>query len=258
MSRAMQAAVAALLWGGLVLQAHTSTWAQGTTVGNNRYVPYDQYVPPGIAGQMALQAGKAGPNDFQPVRVKLPSTGTVTFFDGTPNRPIDLATPAQAGLLVGRMYRLRVTDMPEFPKAEFYPSIELVDRLHPPPGQAERFPVEIELYPEEFLGADHGRMVTKVVYLEQPNRVQTQHLNGEKRVTDLPPAQNALAEADELGRPIAIVRLGGRTPDRNAPDWQFWGPGAPVRIVEVATPQTRFQSSNRNAIQPINFTRPQR
>ncbi len=256
MSRAMQAFVAALLWGGIVSVAA----AQGTNTGHGRYVPIDQYVPPGIAGQMALQAGKAGPNDFQPVRVKLPTTGTVTFFDGTPQRPVELAAPAQAGLLVGRMYRLRVTNLPEFPGGEFYPSIELVDRLHPPPGQAERFPVEVELFPEEFHGADNGRMITKVVYLEQPNLVQTQHLHGEKRVIDLAPAQNALAEADVLGRPIAIVRMGGRTPDVNAPDWQFWGPGAPIRLtnVSITGPQTQFRGSPRGVIQPANFTSPQR
>ncbi|HET6422557.1 MAG TPA: hypothetical protein VFG20_02665 [Planctomycetaceae bacterium] len=256
MSRALQAAVAALVWGGLALVG-TNVWAQGTNTGHGRYVPLDQYVPPGVAGQMALQAGKAPPHHFQPVRVKLPSTGTVTFFDGSPQRPVDLAAPAQAGLLVGRMYRLRVTDLPEFPGGEFYPSIELVDRLHPPPGQAERFPVEIELFPEEFAGADNGRMITKVVYLEQPDLVQQQHLHGEKRVVDLAPVQNALAEADVLGRPIAIVRMGGRTPDRHLPDLQFWGPSSPIQITVAANPQTRFQP-HRNPIQPVNFTSPQR
>lgn len=258
MSRALQAFVAALLWGGLVCVGNSAVWAQGTNTGGGRYVPIDQHVPPGVAGMIALQAGRATPDHFQSVRVKLPTTGTVTFFDGTPQRPVELAAPAQAGLLVGRMYRLRVTDLPEFPNGEFYPSIELVDRLHPPPGQAERFPVEIELFAEEFFGADNGRMITKVVYLEQPDRVQKQHLNGENRVIDLPPSQNALAEADVLGRPIAIVRMGGRTPDRNAPDWQFWGPGAPIQITTSANPQTRLQQNNRNAIQPISFTSPQR
>lgn len=85
-------------------------------------------------------------------------SGTVTFFDGTPQRPVELAAPAQAGLLVGRVYRLRVTNMPEFPNGEFFPSIDLVDRLHPPPGQVERFPVEMELFPEEFTGTENGRM----------------------------------------------------------------------------------------------------
>lgn len=255
MSRALQTAAAALLWGGLALVGNTASAQE-----QRRYVPIDQYVPPGVAGTMALQAGKATPDHFQPVRVKLPTTGTVTFFDGSPQRPVDLAAPAQAGLLVGRMYRLRVTNLPEFPNGEFFPSIELVDRLHPPPGQAERFPVEIELFPEEFVGADNGRMITKVVYLEQPDLVQQQHLNGEKRVIDLAPAQNALAEADVLGRPIAIVRMGGRTPDPNPiiPDWQFWGPGAPVRISMPANPQARFQPSNVNAIQPARYPSPQR
>ncbi len=260
MSRALQAAVAALVWGGLALIGSTPVWAQGTNTGYGRYVPLDQHAPPGVAGLIALQAGRATPDHFQPVRVKLPTTGTVTFFDGTPERPVELAAPAQAGLLVGRMYRLRVAGLPEFPNGEFYPSIELIDRLHPPPGQAERFPVEIELLAEEFQGADNGRMITKVVYLEQPDRVQKQHLNGETRVIDLAPAQNALAEADMLGRPIAIVRIGGRTPDRNAPDWQFWGPGAPIRVTNVPAKdvQTQFRSNPRRAIQPASFTSPLR
>ena len=252
MSRAMQTAVAALVWGGLAL-AGNAVWAQP----QRRFVPLDQYVPPGVAGQMALTAGKALPDQFQPVRVKLPSTGTVTFFDGSPQRPVSLAAPAQVGLYVGRMYRLRVTDLPEFPGGEFYPSIELVDRLHPPPGQAERFPVEIELFAEEFKGSDNGRMITKVVYLEQPDLVQRQHLNGEKRVTDLAPTQNALAEADVLGRPIAIVRMGGRTPDPHQPDWQFWGPGAPIQVHAKMNPQTRMQTG-RNTVQPAGFISPQR
>lgn len=218
-----------LLFASLVATLTATASAQQNVNSHGRYLPLNQYTPPGVYGQMNVMAGVASPHVFQPVRVKLPTTGKVTFFDGSPQRPLTYDAPAQAGLLVGRMYRLRISDMPELPQGELFPSIELVDQLHPPPGQAERFPVEVELLPEEIAWAANGRMVTKVVYLEQPDRVPLEFLQDGPRVRDLPPAQNAVAEADELGRPIAIVRIGGRTPDPNFPDVQFWGQPAPVR-----------------------------
>jgi hypothetical protein len=228
---------------------------------NDRYFAYDQFVPPGVAGVMAVQAGKIAPYTVQSVRLHLPTTGTVTLYDGSPERPVALQSPAQAGVIVGPMYRLKLSDLPEFPNADFYPSIELVDRLHPPPGMAERFPIEIEFDQRELAHAANGRLVTKVVYLEQPDRVPTQHLRGEPRVVDLAPFQNAVAEADLLGRPIAIVRLGGRTPDPHYPDPQFWGPLAPVTVSRPAetakTPQARYESDEiSRRVTPASAVRP--
>lgn len=221
---------------GVCLAPGLTDAQQTKTATNGRYYVYDQHVPPGVAGTMAVHAGKVAPHTVQAVRIHLPTTGTVSFFDGSPDRPVSLAAPAQAGVIVGPLYRLKLSDLPEFPNQEFYPSIELVDRLHPPPGQAERFPVEIEFDDKELAWAASGRMVTRVVYLEQPDRVPLQHLRGEPRVVDLAPFQNAVAEADLLGRPIAIVRLGGRTPDPHFPDPQFWGALAPVVVSRPAQP----------------------
>lgn len=218
--------------------------AQQTRSGYDRHYVYDQYVPPGVAGQMHLQAGTLRPHVPQQVRITLPQAGTVTFFDGGLNRPVSTAAPAQAAMLTGVMYRLQVSGMERFPHTDFFPSIELISELHPPPGQAERFPIEIELLEEELEQAERGRMVTKVVYLEQPDRVPLRNLQGTPRVVDLEVGQNAIAEADQLGRPIAIVRLGGRTPNPYAADMdrQFWGPLPPVRLTARAAapePMTR-------------------
>lgn len=222
--------------------------AQQTRSVDGRHFPLNQYTPPGVAAEWAVNAGHATPGWFQPVRVALPTTGRVTFFDVTPERPVAIEAPAQAALLVGRMYRFCVSDLPEFPGGEFWPSIELIDRLHPPPGQIDRFPVTFELTEEELELAAAGRLVTKVIYLEQPDRVPLANLGTGPRITDVEPSRNALAEADLLGRPVAIVRLGGRTPDLRAPDPQFFGPGGPVRLRvdqpregdTVRTPQRRL------------------
>lgn len=214
---------------------------------NGRQFPLNQMTPPGTAAQWATQLGKATPEYFQPVRVSLPTTGTVTFYEGSPERAYDVVAPAQAGLLVGRMYRLRISGMPEFPGVDFYPSIELIDRLHPPLGKAEEFPVEFELTPEEFEWAASGRLMTKVVYLEQPNRVPATMLESKERIKTIEPFQNVIAEADLLGRPVAIVRLGGRTPDPNQPEPAFYGPGGPIRIT---VPVAHNQSNTRRASVP--------
>lgn len=219
-------------WLTVVLLAFTSNvMAQQASYVDGRYFPLSQATPPGVAAEWASKVGRANPPYFQPVRVSLPSTGTVTFYEGSPNAAHPMSAPAQAGLLVGKMYRLRVSDLPELPGAEFFPSIELIDRLHPPHGKAEEFPVEFELTEEELLWAANGQLVTKVVYLEQPNRVPVTLLDKKsERITTIEPYKNVIAEADMLGRPVAIVRLGGRTPDANQPDPSFFGPGGPIQI----------------------------
>jgi len=241
-----------LLPGSIVLMmlCVSTVSAQQTNPVDGRQFPLNQFTPPGTAARWAIQAGRVCPGTFQSVRISLPSEGRVLLYDGAPDRPVELAAPARIGLLVGTTYRFKVSGMPEFPNQDFYPSMELFDQLHPPPGQAERFPVEIELLLDELTWAANGRMVTKVVYLEQPDRVPLANLNGGARVIDLQPAQNAIAEADALGRPIAIVRLGGRVPDPNYPDPQFWAPLAPVKASSVPDPSTAL-NSDRAAAWPV-------
>lgn len=218
--------------------------AQQYPAAGGRQFPLNQMTPPGTYAQWAANAGRTTPEYFQPVRVSLPTSGTVTFYEGSPDRSYDATAPAQASLIVGRIYRLRVSEMPEFPGIDFFPSIELVDRLHPPTCQVEDFPIEFEFTLEELEWAANGRLVTKVVYLEQPDRVPVSVLNAQPRITTIEPSRNAIAEADLLGRPMAIVRLGGRTPDPTQPDPAFFGPGGPVRMRQNENMASKHQRSS--------------
>ena len=201
--------------------------------------------PPGTAAQWAANSGRGNLEYFQPVRVSLPTKGLVTDYEGSPHRSYDVKAPAQASLVVGQMYRMRISGMPEFPGVEFYPSIELIDRLHPPTCQVEDFPIEFEFTEEEFEWAANGRLVTKVIYLEQPDRVPVTLLDQKQRITTIEPSQNAIAEADMLGRPVAIIRLGGRTPDPNQPDPRFFGPGGPIKVNQQQI-QEEMQSASKS------------
>ena len=170
--------------------------------------------PPGTVG--AAQAMRGGPtaNYLQPVEIKAPKGALVSVaVNGEFTEPKDGAI--LAGMLVGPVYRLRVANLKLHETDEVYPTIELVSRLHPPPGQALRFPIPIELSQEDLERAISGQFVTRVVYLENPGAALPlrQEPNHAQRYFDAPPGADPLRVADELGRPMAIIRMGSRVPD---------------------------------------------
>lgn len=232
----------------LTVMLTSASFAQQYPPVGGRQFPLNQSTPPGTVAQWATNAGRFAPNTFQSVKVNLPAEGKVTFYESW-DRPVEVEAPALVHLIVGRMYRLKISGLEEFSGVEFYPSIELVDRLHPPAGREEDFPVQFEFTVEELEWASKGRLVTKVVYLEQPERVPSLLLDESPRITTIEPSRNVLAEADALGRPMAIVRLGGRTPDPSRPDPAFFGPGGPVRLArksaETGVKQTTLRQAAR-------------
>jgi hypothetical protein len=172
------------------------------------YFPLDQRQPPGTAGHWAVTIDRCLENAPQHVVVVLPNAGNVTFVgvDG----PAETPAPAQAAMFVGHLYRVRIANMPELPGVELYPTIEVIDRLHPPEGLAEQYPIPIEITAEEIAAALDNQLVTKVIYLEQPDLSAPIAMGEEVRVEDLHPSLNLLEAADMNGRPMAILRLGGR------------------------------------------------
>lgn len=203
-------------------------FAQSTSL--PRYFPLDQTIAPGVAGRWAgIRPGFVPA--LQPVRVELGEQGgQVSFYTGPDAASTTVAAPATAGLLVGPVYRLKISDLKDFPGVELYPTVELVDRLHPPRGREVEFAVPITLTAEEISSALDGRLITKVIYLEQPDRAAPVGNATAARTQLARPRDNALALADEAGRPMVIVRLGGRLPDAAAFDTGFYGTGAPVRF----------------------------
>lgn len=235
-----------LLASGALLSAAATSSAQQTNPVNGMQFPLNQYQPPGTSIEWMKIANRICTDYMQPVKVFLPGPGRVTFYDFRPDRALELAAPAQVSLAVGRIYRFKVDQIPEYPGVEFYPSIELIDRLHPPPDKVDQFPIEFALTTEELEWTMDERLVTKVIYLEQPQRVPVTRLNQPRTTQTLHPAQNALAVADDLGRPMAIIRLGGRTPDARGMDPQFFGPGGPVKL--PATPEPPAELSRKSSL----------
>lgn len=167
---------------------------------------------PGVVGAGRLVRGGPVLGFFQPVEVAGPEKLEVALAQaGQFLQP--LPAPVKVGMLVGSVYRLRVTNIPLRPGEELYPTIEVLDRLYSPRGREHRFPIPIVLEQEDLWRALDGGMVTRVIYLEDSQAASpTADLPGEQRVTDVVATDNALQVADQLGRPMAILRIGSRVP----------------------------------------------
>src|SRR3954464_6600830 len=189
-------------------------------------------LPPGVIGQRQLQRGGPLPGYFQPVEVTAPAGTLVSVAsDGafTEPRPSKLL----AGMLIGQVYRLKVGNLPNHEGEEVFPTIEVIDRLYPPPGQAARFPIPIQLTDEELRYALDGRYVIRVIYLEDVQSAPAVRQEpGEQRVTEIPPGHDAMQAADQLGRPMAILRMGSRVPLAEEDQGQFLYQQPPVLLFD--------------------------
>jgi hypothetical protein len=178
-------------------------------------------MPPGEVGQRQLMRGGPLAGYFQPVEVTAPQGSIVSLaveggFDQGDKESV------LAGMQIGHVYRMRVANIEGHAGEEVYPTIELVDRLYPPPGQAPRFPVPIELTAEELEFALEGRFVTRVIYLEEPRTaLPVRDEPKRQRYFEIAAGQDPLQVADYMGRPIAILRMGSRVPDGLTPDGKF-------------------------------------
>jgi hypothetical protein len=179
-------------------------------------------MPPGAIGGLQLQRGGPLPGFFQPVKIKAPPGALISLAEeGQFAQP--QPAPVTVGLLIGQVYRLRVMRIPLHPGVEVFPTIEVIDRLYTPPGHELQFPIVVELTPEELRLALDGKFVTRVIYVEDPwSALPIAEEAAGQNWFEVGPGRDPLAVADQLGRPVAILRMGARLPDHfQGPDMRF-------------------------------------
>ncbi len=232
------------VWAGfaLMIAAATGTAADPSTYlpsgGGHRILSAD--LPPGYVGA-ARNAGRTlCPGYFQPVAIIGPEG--VRFSLAQNGSFVDAQHILQAGLLVGGVYRFQISRIPGYEGAELFPTIELIDRTFPPPGLATRHPILIQLDEADLIAALRGQMVTRVVYLEDPETATPMEQTADSnRPMEIAEYQDALEVADRFGRPLAIVRIGSVAPPPQPellPQFFFGYPAwAPIYAPETTTQQ---------------------
>jgi uncharacterized repeat protein (TIGR01451 family) len=194
----------------------------------------------GAAGQAAAQgplpvqppapAGVAtvGPDGPAEGAVLMPADVVVVRIQGPEGIRVEVLGPetiavpggdghglATLGMRVGVAYRLRLSNLPNREDAELFPVVQLVGHLHRPPTiDPSKYPLRIQLTDDDIEDVlRSGRLVTEVVYLEDPEQALPLHLpKDEIPVVTLSPAEDPLKVAAALGRPMAIVQIGNRAP----------------------------------------------
>lgn len=201
-----------------VLLVSTTSAQQAT-----RHFRHDADQMPGRIGRDQLARGPALRGYFQPVEVGAPDGAQVSFreegeFVGTGD------SKAKAGMLIGEVYRCKLTNIDGFPGEEIYPTIEVINRLYPPQGRAAEFPIPIHITQEEIELALDGKYITRVIYLESPDlALPVAQRPDSQRIIEIGPTADPLHAADALGRPMAILRIGSRIPSRDGMDGLGYG-----------------------------------
>ncbi len=195
----------------ILLACLISSMAWGQSRPNHYFHSAD--MPPGSIGQAQLLRGGPLPGHVQAVQIQAPPGAQLAMaIDQGYDAP--RPAPLNVGLLIGQVYTLKVSNIPDLEGYEVFPTIEVINRLYPPEGKQARFPIPIQLTREELLMALEGKFVTRVVYLEDPRVALPVAQDPQlQRYFEVGPNQDPLRVADDLGRPMAILRMGSRIPD---------------------------------------------
>lgn len=135
----------------------------------------------------------------------------VTFYQGQPRgRAFD--APVAIGMRPGYPYRIQLSRLPGLPGVSIYPTLEVRGSLRLPPRlSAAAYPAPVVLTDADIASVLAGNLITKVVYLEHPDRAYPTATKPAAPIElDLPPGSHPLHEAFDRGRPMLVLRMGGR------------------------------------------------
>ncbi|MBW3596828.1 MAG: hypothetical protein KY475_06075 [Planctomycetes bacterium] len=193
--------------------------------------PMAGFGPYGCAPAGALGVGMPGPS--AQIWFAIPEGAQVRWeagpygFASTP-----LVMPGRQNFPMGGIYRLKLTNIYDRPGVELYPTLEISPATPRTIAYLEHNAIPIQFTDEDFAQVLAGNMVTKVIYLPDPE-FQELVAGVETLVsTRLDPGLDPIVEADRRGAILAILRMGNKdleTPSAGAGYGPMLGvPGAPL------------------------------
>src|SRR5207237_1711348 len=136
-----------------------------------------------------------------------------------------LETPGRYNFMQAAIYRLKLSDIPNRPGVELYPTLEVVPTNHRTSTFLAHSAVPVSFTEEDFDQVAAGNFVVKVIYLPDP-QFQDLAVPGPDELvsTRLEPGVDPIVEAQRRGTILAIVRIGNidleapNSPSMDAPN----------------------------------------
>jgi uncharacterized repeat protein (TIGR01451 family) len=147
------------------------------------------------------------------VKFTLPEGVRVVTMPGTTAARTELAT-GTFGFRPGYVYRVQLTGLPNRPDESLYPEIEVRGTLAPRPGMNYMdYPAAIAFGADDLAKAAAGSLLTKVVYLEDPEKAVPAKTTADRPLEQIADTdEDAIRAAADGGRIVLVVRLGNRVP----------------------------------------------
>ena len=205
-------------------------------------------MPPGMAAQFYQVSDPALRGHVQPVQLVAPTDTTIEIGDAASNFGQARTSQMSVGMAVGYVYRFKLSNLPVLNAVgeSLYPSIEVFGKLSPPAGLEKDFPIQVVVTEDDIELALTGRMVTRVIYLEDPRGdLPHLHTTTDQPSIDVVRGQDPLRAAEQMGRPMAILRMGSRVPmEGEIAEWFTFGIAAPT-VLPDPRPVNRLGFSER-------------
>ena len=190
---------------------------------------------PGVPGAVAALGALTGqPSPYSAARTEIrfvgPAAMKIAWYapraDGRPGFSTQfLEAPARYNFLQSSVYRLKLSDIPNRPGVDLYPTLEVPAANHKTTTFLAHSSVPLSFTEEDFEQVAAGNFVVKVVYLPDP-QFQDLAATGPDEVVSsrLEPGADPILEAKRRGSVLAIIRLGNidleapNTPAMDSPD----------------------------------------
>ena len=133
-------------------------------------------------------------------------------FDSEP-----LVCPGVMNFDMGKVYRLRLTNIPNRPNLVLYPTLEINPVIPRTRSYLDHNAIPVRFTDNDFDQVQSGNFVTKVIFLPAPEFQNLAVTGGVDTIvnTQLPAGADPVVEAQNRGAVLAVIRIGNKVLDQS-------------------------------------------